>query len=119
MSLKLSRVSVEWISGYCPRLSEICRFCGTATAGSMRSALSRNCKTARIPLPLCWKRSPSTVMLAAVGGQSMHADAPLLEQHRVFQSRDSEETCAFLKGKDFRFEVAPGQAGALDVRLNA
>ena len=30
--------------------------------------------------------------------------APLLERHRVFHSRDAEETRAFLGRKDYRFD---------------
>jgi AraC-like DNA-binding protein len=58
-------------------------------------------------------------MLSAPGGQGMNVDAPLLDHHRIFQSRDTEETRAFLQGKDFRLEVAPRHADALDVRINA
>jgi AraC-like DNA-binding protein len=43
---------------------------------------------------------------------------PLLERQRVFQSRDPEQTSAFLETRCFGFEVSPGNAGQLDVRLN-
>jgi hypothetical protein len=44
--------------------------------------------------------------------------APLLERQRIFASGDAEETRAFLRGKEFRFEVAPRDAAALDVHIN-
>jgi AraC-like DNA-binding protein len=44
--------------------------------------------------------------------------APLLERHRIFHSRDAEETRSFLGRKGYQFELAPRQAGALDARLN-
>jgi AraC-like DNA-binding protein len=44
--------------------------------------------------------------------------APLLEQHRIFHSRDAEETRAFLHAKDYLFDLPPRQARALDTRLN-
>jgi AraC-like DNA-binding protein len=44
--------------------------------------------------------------------------APLLEQLRIFHSRDVEETGAFLRAKDYRFDIARRQARQLDVRLN-
>ena len=47
----------------------------------------------------------------------MHA-TPLLERHRIFHSHDAEETRAFLRGKDYEFDLAPRQARALDTRLN-
>lgn len=44
--------------------------------------------------------------------------APLLENRRIFHSRNAEETRTFLCGKEYRFDIAPRQAGLLDVRLN-
>jgi AraC-like DNA-binding protein len=44
--------------------------------------------------------------------------APLLEQLRIFHSRDVEETGAFLRAKDYRFDIARRQARQLDARLN-
>lgn len=44
--------------------------------------------------------------------------APLLERHRVFHSRDAEQTRAFLDSVNFRFDVAPKRARELDVHLN-
>jgi AraC-binding-like domain len=44
--------------------------------------------------------------------------APLLERHRIFHSRDAEETRSFLGRKGYQFELAPRQAGELDARLN-
>lgn len=46
------------------------------------------------------------------------ATAPLLENWRIFRSRNAEETRAFLCGKEYRFEIAPGQARLLDARIN-
>ena len=43
---------------------------------------------------------------------------PLLDRHRIFRSRDAEETRAFLAGKEYQFEVAPRQARELDACLN-
>jgi len=43
---------------------------------------------------------------------------PLLEHHRIFHSRDIEETRTFLRGKDYQFDVAPREARQLDTRLN-
>jgi len=43
---------------------------------------------------------------------------PLLERQRVFHSRDPDETRAFLRGKEFRFELAGREAEHLDVRIN-
>ena len=44
--------------------------------------------------------------------------APLLEHLRLFQSRNAEETRAFLRGKDYSFDVPRRQADQLDARLN-
>ncbi len=38
--------------------------------------------------------------------------APLLERHRVFHSRDPEETLAFLHRVGFRFEAASRRSEA-------
>ena len=46
------------------------------------------------------------------------APAPLLERLRIFQSRNAEETRAFLHGKHYRFELPPKQAACLDTRIN-
>ncbi len=43
---------------------------------------------------------------------------PLLERQRIFASRDTDETRAFLRGKEFRFDIAPRDAAALDVHIN-
>jgi AraC-like DNA-binding protein len=43
---------------------------------------------------------------------------PLLEGRRIFHSRDAEETRAFLRGKEFRFDVMPRDARRLDVHIN-
>ena len=47
----------------------------------------------------------------------MHT-TPMLERHRIFHSRDAEETRAFLSGKSYQLEIAPRQARELDTRLN-
>jgi AraC-binding-like domain len=44
---------------------------------------------------------------------------PLLERHRVFHSRDADETRAFLGRKDYRFDPAWRRDRELDARLNA
>jgi hypothetical protein len=44
--------------------------------------------------------------------------APLLEHLRIFHSRNADETGAFLRAKDYRFDVARRQANQLDARLN-
>jgi AraC-like DNA-binding protein len=44
--------------------------------------------------------------------------APLLEQLRIFHSRSVEETGAFLRAKDYRFDVPRRQMRQLDARLN-
>lgn len=44
--------------------------------------------------------------------------APLLERQKIFHSRDAEETRAFLRGKEFRFDVMPRDARRLDVHIN-
>jgi AraC-like DNA-binding protein len=44
--------------------------------------------------------------------------APLLEGLRIFQSRNAEETRAFLRGKNYDFELPPRQAAGLDTRIN-
>jgi AraC-like DNA-binding protein len=43
---------------------------------------------------------------------------PLLEGRSIFHSRDAEETRAFLRCKEFRFEVMPRDAQRLDVHIN-
>jgi AraC-like DNA-binding protein len=48
----------------------------------------------------------------------MLAAEPLLEHLRIFKSCDADETRAFLRGKDYRFEVPPRQASRLDARIN-
>ena len=44
--------------------------------------------------------------------------APLLDRQKIFHSRDAEETRAFLRGKEFRFDVTPRDAQRLDVHIN-
>jgi len=44
---------------------------------------------------------------------------PLLQRHRVFHSRDAEETRAFLGDKDYRFDPAWRRERELDARINA
>lgn len=44
--------------------------------------------------------------------------APLLERLRIFQSRDVEETRAFLHAKNYRFDLPPRQKRGLDTRIN-
>jgi AraC-like DNA-binding protein len=44
--------------------------------------------------------------------------APLLERLCIFHSRNVEETGAFLRAKDYRFDIARRQARQLDARLN-
>jgi AraC-like DNA-binding protein len=44
--------------------------------------------------------------------------APLLEQLRIFHSRNAEETGAFLRAKDYRFDIARREVRQLDARLN-
>jgi AraC-like DNA-binding protein len=46
------------------------------------------------------------------------APAPLLERLPIFQSRDPDETRAFLRGKDYRFDLPPHHARHLDARIN-
>lgn len=43
---------------------------------------------------------------------------PLLERHRIFHSRDAEETRAFLGGKGYQFALARRDVRQLDTRLN-
>ena len=43
---------------------------------------------------------------------------PLLERQRVFVSRDTDEVRAFLRTKEFRFDVSHRQAKQLDLRIN-
>jgi AraC-like DNA-binding protein len=43
---------------------------------------------------------------------------PLLEKLRIFHSRNAEETRAFLRAKQYMFDVSRRQAGQLDARLN-
>jgi AraC-like DNA-binding protein len=44
--------------------------------------------------------------------------APLLQRHRIFHSRDTEETQAFLNGKNYRCDFRRQKTGELDTRLN-
>ena len=44
--------------------------------------------------------------------------APLLEQLCIFHSRNVEETAAFLRAKDYRFDIPRRQSHQLDARLN-
>lgn len=46
------------------------------------------------------------------------APAPLLEGLRIFQSRNAEETQAFLRAKSYGFELPPKHAPGLDTRIN-
>jgi AraC-like DNA-binding protein len=46
------------------------------------------------------------------------APAPLLERLRIFQSRNAEETQAFLHAKSYGFELPPRHAPGLDTRIN-
>jgi AraC-like DNA-binding protein len=43
---------------------------------------------------------------------------PLLEKQRVFRSRDPDEARAFLRSKQFRFDLPRRVAGQLDLRIN-
>lgn len=44
--------------------------------------------------------------------------APLLERQKIFHSRNAEETRAFLRAKEFGFEIMPRDARRLDVHIN-
>jgi AraC-like DNA-binding protein len=44
--------------------------------------------------------------------------APLLARHRIFHSRDTEETRAFLRGKSYRCDFRRQKTGELDTQLN-
>jgi AraC-like DNA-binding protein len=44
--------------------------------------------------------------------------APLLERHRIFQSRDVDEAHAYLRRKEFQLDINPRQASELDMRIN-
>jgi AraC-like DNA-binding protein len=48
----------------------------------------------------------------------VQAPAPLLEGLRIFQSRNAEETRAFLRAKSYGFELPPRHAPGLDTRIN-
>jgi AraC-like DNA-binding protein len=43
---------------------------------------------------------------------------PLLEKQRIFGSRDADEARAFLRTKEFRFDLSPRVAKQLDLRIN-
>jgi hypothetical protein len=43
---------------------------------------------------------------------------PLLERLRIFQSRNSEETGAFLRGKNYGFALPPKHKADFDTRIN-
>lgn len=43
---------------------------------------------------------------------------PLLKNHRIFHSRDTDETRAFLAAKEYRFDPLGSQSGQFDVHLN-
>jgi len=43
---------------------------------------------------------------------------PLLEGQRIFRSRNPDEARAFLRGKEFRFDLSPRQASHLDLHIN-
>src|SRR5205807_767796 len=51
-------------------------------------------------------------------GMDPTTSEPLLERHRIFTSRDTEATRAFLRGKEFRFEIAPRDVAELDAHIN-
>jgi AraC-like DNA-binding protein len=44
--------------------------------------------------------------------------APLLEKQRIFGSRDPEQARAFLRSKEFRFELSRREVKQLDLRIN-
>src|SRR5216684_9005483 len=48
---------------------------------------------------------------------SLHP-GPLLERQRIFHSRNPDEACAFLSGKEFRFDFSRRAAKQLDLRIN-
>ena len=53
------------------------------------------------------------------GGREMGTSiSPLLDRQRIFHSRDVEETRAFLRDKEFRFDVMSRDARRLDVHIN-
>ena len=43
---------------------------------------------------------------------------PLLQRQRIFTSRNPEEACAFLRGKEFRFDISRREAKHLDLHIN-
>jgi AraC-like DNA-binding protein len=49
---------------------------------------------------------------------AMPQAVPLLERLRIFQSRNAEETQAFLRGKSYGFDLPPRHAAGLDTRIN-
>ena len=49
----------------------------------------------------------------------MHGGAlPLLEDHRIFHSRNVEEAYAFMRHKGFGLDIHPRQVGDFDMRLD-
>jgi AraC-like DNA-binding protein len=55
----------------------------------------------------------------ASGGQMMSfRPRPLLEKQRIFRSQEPDEARAFLRGKEFRFDVSRAVAKQLDVQIN-
>jgi hypothetical protein len=64
--------------------------------------------------------APTVLSLNRRAEAEMSFDAaPLLERHRVFHSRDAEETRAFLGRKDYRFDPTWRRDEQFDARLNA
>jgi AraC-like DNA-binding protein len=55
---------------------------------------------------------------ASVGQVMNFRPRPLLEKQRIFRSREPDEARAFLRGKEFRFEVSRAVAKQLDMRIN-
>jgi AraC-like DNA-binding protein len=52
------------------------------------------------------------------GNEMAQAPVPLLERLRIFQSRNAEETRAFLHGKNYGFDLSPKEKAGLDTRIN-
>jgi AraC-like DNA-binding protein len=60
----------------------------------------------------------SVVVTPTCEAEMTQPPAPLLEGLRIFQSRNAEETRAFLRGKNYGFDLPPRQAAGLDTRIN-
>jgi AraC-like DNA-binding protein len=80
--------------------------------------IARNRRPPGVAAQLRRGRKSSSAQLCYLGREDRMQNASLMERHRIFRSRDAEETRAFLRGKNYVWDCRRQKTGELDAKLN-